>query len=579
MSFPSKKISSKKVNFWIVFLCLLSVLFICIGQPRAETVNNESRPNILLIMVEDLSSRVGSYGDSLAITPNIDALAAEGVTFDRMFTSAPVCSPSRAATITGQYQQTLGAQNHRTVTFEDSNPQGFKYLAVPPEDVKAFPELLRREGYYTVNRSKTDYQFGKPFTIWDDSGKSATWRGRDSGQPFFMMVSDDITHESRLFRYDREPRNSDEAKVIKQLLKQLKGQPEPIKPEQVKVPPYLPDTLEVRRDIARQYNNVALMDQKVGALLSDLAEDDLLKNTIIIWTTDHGDGLPRHKRFLNDSGLRVPFIVRFPDGVYSGTRRGDLASFIDLAPTILGMAGVDESVQPNYPGRNLFDSKASEPVFVFSSLDRRDERPAKMRTARDKRYRLIWNGRTDLARFVPLEYSDLVESRAEIWRLERKGELPAEVQQYFNVPSPEFELYDTEKDPYEVNNLASNKEYQPVLNQMKQALTQWRESLGANEYRSEFEVAMNSWPNGEQPTTQNPIICLKKEGAEQVLTVATEDNASVGYRLAGSDEAWQLYSNPVKLPSQANIEVKAIRYGYKESSIMTGVANRCTKME
>lgn len=540
------------------------------------------RPNIVLIMVEDLSSRIGAYGDALAITPNIDALAEDGVLFERMFTAAPVCSPSRASAITGQYQQTLGAQHHRTVTFGDANPDGFKYLAVPPEHIKAFPELLRRGGYYTVNRSKADYQFGKPFTIWDEHGKKASWHGRQSGQPFFMMVSDSITHESRLFRYDSEPRNADEALIIKQLSKVLEGKPEPVKPDDVIVPPYLPDTLAVRQDIARQYNNVALMDANVGDLLADLKRDEVLGNTIVIWTTDHGDGLPRHKRFLNDSGLMVPFVVRFPDGKFAGTRRGDLASFIDLAPTILGLAGVTLPGEQRYPGRDLFDPLVSEPNYVFGALDRRDERPAKMRTARDRRYRLIWNGRTDLARFVPLEYSDLAASRADIWRLAADGQLSPDVGQYLQAPSPEFELYDTEKDPYEVNNLASSQTHQPQLNRMKQALMHWRQSLGVNEDRSELEIAMMSWPDGKQPSTASPSVCLQKDGGQKTLSVEVKDNASVGYRLSGGERtissSWHLYTGPVTFSSDAQVEVRAIRYGHKESPRIIGVADDCERL-
>jgi len=165
-------------------------------QPAAAT---RARPNIVWISNEDMSPHLGAYGDDVARTPALDRFAGQSMRFTQAFTTAPVCAPSRAAIITGMYQTAIGAQHMRTT--EDRVPElPGPYLAVPPFYVKAFPEYLRAAGYYTSNRAKTDYQFGTPFTIWDDLGAKAHWRNRpDRSQPFFAVFNLEVTHESQIF--------------------------------------------------------------------------------------------------------------------------------------------------------------------------------------------------------------------------------------------------------------------------------------------------------------------------------------------------------------------------------------------
>ena len=193
---------------------------------RADGQPPRRRPNIVWISNEDMSPRLGAYGDALARTPVLDRLARESVRYTSAFTTAPVCAPSRAAIITGMYQTAIGAQHMRTT--EDRVPElPGPYLAVPPFYVKAFPEYLRAAGYYTTNRAKTDYQFGVPFTIWDDLGRDAHWRNRaDKSQPFFSVFNLEVTHESQIFP-------SSPAR---------KGKPLVTDPAKVQVPPYYPDT-------------------------------------------------------------------------------------------------------------------------------------------------------------------------------------------------------------------------------------------------------------------------------------------------------------------------------------------------
>ena len=259
-----------------------------------------------------MSPRLGAYGDAVARTPILDRFAKESVRYTNAFTTAPVCAPSRAAIITGMYQTAIGAQHMRTT--EDRVPElPGPYLAVPPFYVKAFPEYLRAAGYYTTNRAKTDYQFGVPFTIWDDLGRTAHWRNRpDKSQPFFSVFNIEVTHESQIFP-------SSPART---------GKPLVTDPATLQVPPYYPDTPLVRQELARMYDNIADMDARVGEILKELEEDGLADNTIVFYWSDHGDGVPRAKRSLYDSGLRVPLMIRWPKslGIVRGSRLGSRRS-------------------------------------------------------------------------------------------------------------------------------------------------------------------------------------------------------------------------------------------------------------
>src|SRR5687767_9518276 len=242
-----------------------------LAQPPPASAPSARRPNIVWISNEDMSPRLGAYGDALARTPVLDRLARESVRYTHAFTTAPVCAPSRAAIITGMYQTTIGAQHMRTT--EDRVPElPGPYLAVPPFYVKAFPEYLRAAGYFTSNRAKTDYQFGVPFTIWDDLGPDAHWRNRaDKSQPFFSVFNIQVTHESQIF--PTSPAR--------------KGKPLVTDPSKLQVPPYYPDTPLVREELARMYDNIADMDAEVGQILKQLEDDGLADRTIVFYWSDH----------------------------------------------------------------------------------------------------------------------------------------------------------------------------------------------------------------------------------------------------------------------------------------------------
>ncbi|MEO1657817.1 MAG: sulfatase [Pseudomonadota bacterium] len=526
------------------------------------TAGQDPRPNIVLIVFEDLSPRFGAYGDDIAKTPNFDRIAAESVLYTRTFTAAGVCAPSRAALITGRHQQTIGAQHMRTTGYggvPGGGPQN--YLAVPPPSVRAFPELLRAAGYHATNDFKTDYQFGEPFTVWDESRPGADWSTRESDQPFFAMITLLTTHESGIWPIDVEPSTPLESAVVANNQRVFADRQAVTDPASVVVPPYLPDVPEVRRDLATHYDNIAFTDARLGEIFDRLATEGLLDDTIVIVTTDHGDGLPRMKRSLYDGGLHVPMLIRYPDGFGAGTINDELISFVDLAPTILDWARVEA---PSWMhGRDFAGPDRDEPrSYIFAGQDRTDNVMNHRRAIRDGRYKYIRNYRPDDAYFRPLAFRDAQPTMKALWAAREDGTLSAEGLALFD-PLPEHQLYDTDNDPHEVNNLAEDPEFSGILISMQDALEAWRGRVGDMSELSEASMIDVMWPGGVQPVTAAPEVT--RDGGSIVLSSAT-DGTSLGYRYADDPEGrWRLYVDPFKPRGDVAIQVKAIRYGYAES--------------
>jgi N-sulfoglucosamine sulfohydrolase len=526
------------------------------------TVGRPARPNIVWISTEDMSPRLGAYGDALARTPTLDNLAKQAVRFTNAFTTAPVCAPSRAAIITGMHQNAIGAQHMRTT--EDRVPElPGPYLAVPPFHVKAFPEYLRAAGYYTSNRAKTDYQFGEPFTIWDDLGPKAHWRNRpDKSRPFFSVFNITVTHESQIF-----PSSS-----------ARKGKPLVTDPATVQVPPYYPDTPLVREELARVYDNIADMDAQVGAILKQLEADGLLETTVVFFWSDHGDGVPRAKRSLYDSGLRVPLMVRGA-GLSAGSVSDRLVSFVDLAPTVLALAGVE--IPQHMHGRVFVGEKTlAEPDYVFAARDRMDIEYDMMRSARDTRFLYIRNVQPELPYAGHIIYRNQSNIMQEWFRLQAAGKLTGPAALWMRTSRPAEELYDTQADPHQIDNLAANPAHRERLDRMRRAVTDWMARTGDQGVINEAEMIQRMWPGGVQPETAQPYIVPRRttEAPDRVETRAFTDpievviyvptqGASIGYTTdEGPSPRWRLYTGPILVDRPMTVRAKAIRYGYKESA-------------
>ncbi len=526
-----------------------------------------SRPNIVWISNEDMSPHIGAYGDAMARTPVLDRLARDSIRYTSAFTTAPVCAPSRAAIITGMYQTTIGAQHMRTT--EDRVPElPGPYLAVPPFYVKAFPEYLRAAGYYTSNRAKTDYQFGVPFTIWDDLGRDAHWRNRpDRSQPFFSVFNFEVTHESQIF--PTSPAR--------------KGKPLVTDPLKIAVPPYYPDTPAVREELARMYDNIADMDGQVGEILQQLETDGLADNTIVFYWSDHGDGVPRAKRSLYDSGLRVPLMIRWPKTlgptVAAGSVSDRLVSLIDLAPTVLALAGVE--IPTHLQGRVLVGMQAAPaPEFVFGARDRMDIEYDMMRSARDGRFLYVRNFAPELPYAGHIIYRNQSAIMQEWLRLQAERALTGAAALWMRTHRPAEELYDTSSDPHQIRNLAADTAHRLTLERMRKAVTDWMTRVADQGLVNEPEMIQRMWPGGIQPDTAQPYIVARrsldaparsasmtiKSPFEVVIYVPTQ-GASVGYTTDdGPSAKWRLYTGPILVTAPMTLRAKAIRYGYKESA-------------
>ena len=528
--------------------------------------NNQAQqatPNILFIVAEDMSDRVGAFGDPLAATPNIDQLASQSVRYPNTFTTAGVCSPSRAALITGVHQISIGSQHMRTANF----PEG-GYKSVPPPHIKAFPELLRKAGYYTFNTSKLDYQFSGampgsgPFTIWDAENDPQLWRNRAKGQPFFGMINIMETHETGLFSPLGTKPNSFIHFAV-QLMRAFGGYREgmPVDPAKVVIPPFYPDTPLIRADIARHYQNINAMDQIVGDLIAKLNDDGLLHSTIIIWTTDHGDCLPRAKRELFDSGIKVPMVIYWPEdferppGFEPGSENEKLISFVDLAPTFLSVT--QAPLHDYLHGRSIFSD--SSRAFVYASRDRIDEVQDRQRAIRNQRYKYIKSWHPDQPGGHQLKFRDNLRIMQELWRLKDLDQLNDDQLSWFNQPGEE-RLFDVYTDPFELNDLSEDPTYADTLDIMRKELENWITRVGDHSNISESDLVQSFQPSGKQESTPSPMI----EITEDTVRLASKvPGASIGYRI--NRGAWQLYNGPFKIEKGSEITSKAVRYGWKES--------------
>ncbi len=521
------------------------------------------QPNILWISCEDISPRLGCYGDSVAQTPNIDRLANQGIIYTNVYTSAPVCAPCRSGIITGMYQTSIGTHHMRTSHVSDNLPT--PYEAVPPHYVKTFTEYLRAAGYYCTNNVKTDYQFASPVTAWDECSNTAHYRNRpDKDKPFFAVFNYTLTHESRNWH---EPDSTD--------------------PLSVKVPPYYPDNEIVRKNIARLYDNIAKLDVTVGRVLKELEDEGLAENTVIFFWSDHGDGLPRAKRWLYDSGTKIPLIIRWPGYIKNGISNRRLISSINLGPTVLSIAGV--TVPKHMQGKAFLGAGARPPrSYVFSARDRFDESYDMIRSVRDNKYRYIRNYYPLKPYVLWVPYRNHMPVMKELIRLYAEDKLEGAQKIWFSDTRPPEELYDCDKDPYQINNLADDPEYSDVLRRMSRVLNKWMSNTKDMGNIPESEMVENMWPNGIQPVTAPPeFVIYDTESVSKVVSgkrniykypakvsiYCATQGASIAYTTDTAEHAhWKLYTGPVILKrGNTLLRTKAIRYGYKESKEVTAV--------
>lgn len=401
----------------------------------------EARPNILWLVSEDNSPFIGAYGDKLAHTPTIDGLARRGLLYRHAYANAPVCAVSRFGVLTGVYAESCGPAHHMRASARVSG------------ELKGYPQYLRRAGYYCTNNAKTDYNSDiDPQTVWNESSETAHWRNRPAGVPFMAVFNYDTTHESQINR-------------------PTEGR---VKPADVGVPAFLPDTPDMRVNIASYYNRMELMDGELAARLAELEMDGLTERTIIFYYSDHGGVLPRSKRFCYDEGLHTPLIVVFPQRyahlapAAMGSEIDTPVGFVDLAPTVLSLAGIAPPAQmvgQPFLGRKIKPRSS----YVFGARDRMDERYDFTRTVTDGRYRYIRNYMPNRPWGQYYSYAWLNTGYQDWERSYLAGTL-APPQARFFKPKPYEELYDVKADPEELTNLIEQPEQQARLETLRKVL-------------------------------------------------------------------------------------------------------------
>lgn len=398
------------------------------------------QPNILWITSEDHGPQMGCYGDPLARTPNVDALAAKGMLYRRVWSGAPVCAPARTTIVTGMFAPSLGAEHMRS---EVAAPAG----------MKLYPELLREAGYYTSNNVKTDYNVVSPSDLWDALSNSAHWRNRPAGRPFFAVFNSGVSHEGQI-RKQLDPGGTD--------------------PAAIRVPAYHPDTPEVRRDWARYYSNVTEADAVAGGHLKDLAAAGLADDTIVFYYADHGSGMPRSKRWPSNSGLHVPLVVYFPpkwrhlapSDYTPGGKSDRLVSFVDLAPTALSLAGVKP---PAVMQGRAFAGSHQVPghQYLHGFRGRMDERYDLVRSVTDGRYVYLRNFMPHLSQGQHVG-TQFQTPTTQVWRKAYDAGRANDAQSIFwREPKAPEELYDLQSDPDEVKNLAASPAHRAVLERLR----------------------------------------------------------------------------------------------------------------
>lgn len=475
-------------------------LVLCIAA-FTSWVSAAERPNIVWIITEDMSPHFGCYGERSIQTPNVDLLAAEGTRFSRAFVTAPICSISRSALITGMYQTSIGAQHHR------SGRGTVKILL--PTGIEPLPALFHRAGYWTSNGAwpskgkaigKTDYNFEWDAGMYD----GADWSGRSAGQPFFAQIQ---LHGGKV----RDGNNA--ATVFKRELGSL------TKPDELPLPPYYPRTPEILADWALTLDACRFADKQVGEVVAKLKREDLLDSTVIFFITDHGVSHARGKQFLYDEGIHIPFIVRGPS-IRAATVREDLIEHIDMAAMSLAIAGIP--IPGQMQARDALAKDYAKRDSVFAARDRADETVDHIRSVRTEQWKYIRNFLPQRPHLQPNNYKDHKRCLIALRSAHDAGLLDAVQLQLFAPTRPAEELYDLTTDTWEVKNLANDPAHATTLAKMRSRLDHWienshdrgRDPEPAAQYESDMAAYLGEKPAGRDPEIEKNIALMKRWAAE-----------------------------------------------------------------
>ncbi len=520
--------------------------------------------NVVWISCEDMGPILGSYGNDIIKTPNLDKLASEGVRYTNAYSTVGVCAPSRFSIITGMYSARLGAHNMRTGDYHNyKTPEQVSYRknigvidkegknipeyeVVLPTYVKPFTEILRTNGYYCANNFKCDYQFNAPFTAWDEVSSTVSYRDAPKDKPFFYVWNTLLTHESRIWERSNQPLT--------------------VNPEDIIIPSYFPDIPEVRNDIARKYSNIEAMDKKVGELISQLEEDGLLENTIIMFWSDHGGNLLRQKRAVGNSGLNVPLIIRYPDKMDAGKVDERIVSLMDLGPTVLSLLNIEPP--KHYDGKAIAGPyEDSLRQYAFGTADRFDESTDMQRSVLDGRYVYIKNFMPEQPLIYRNKYRERITMNSKLIQMDSLDMLDGDAKYIFMKTKPLEEFYDLVNDPYEVNNIIDDPKHADRINNFRVALENWQKEIKDKGFIAENKLIESFWPNMIQPKTENVEFKIRDDGLYELTSIT--NGASIGYQIDEKigTNSWSLYHTPITIGDKQKIVARAIRIGYKASEI------------
>ena len=461
---------NKLYKFFFAYLLLLNTL---IGYCQKQ-----NQPNIVWLVAEDQSQYFFPfYGDKSVNLPNISFLLENGIVYDNMNSPYPVCAPARSGIITGMYPSSIGTGNMRAHSDNrivrgktEASLEIPYYSSKLAESIKPFTQILIEEGYYCTNNSKRDYNFKLRDEAWDDSSNNASWEKREEGQPFFSIFNFNITHESEIWKRDKEKLKVD--------------------PNNLTVPPVFPDDSISRHALAVNYSNLVEMDKQMGLIIKNLKDQGLYDNTYIFFYSDHGGPFPRHKRAIYETGSKVPLIVKFPTNInVKEKRNSDMLSFIDFAPTILSLAGID--IPKIYQGKAFLGNKESKKKrkYLFTASDRFDEHPDRIRAVKSKRFKYIRNYNINKPHALPIGYRNQMPLMKHLNKLNDSNMLSPEQKLWFQVPKNPEEFYDLENDPFELNNLIGDDNYSKELNELRKQLSNWMKEINDLGHISEKELA------------------------------------------------------------------------------------------
>jgi len=477
--------------------------------PILSVFADTPRPNVIWFVVDDMSADFSCYGETAITTPHVDRLARDGILFKNAFVTAPVCSSSRSAMITGCHQTTIGAHHHRS-------GRG-KHRISLPDGVEPLPARMQRAGYHTCIGSglpgidhrglpvkkdrvgKTDYNFDWDESIYD----SHDWAGRKEGQPFFMQVQ---LHGGKL-----RGENSASCAAVRKRATERFGAP--VDPDKITLPPHYPRDPLLLEDRAAYLDSVRLTDEHVGRVMDRLKAEGLLETTLVIFMTDHGISHARGKQFLYDEGTHIPFIVAGP-GVAAGGVRDDLVEHIDMAATTLAAAGLE--IPGWVQGRDLLAEDDAPREAVFAARDRCGEAADRIRSVRTATHLLIRNFHPGRPLLMPNDYKDGKAIVQRLRELHAAGSLPELSEKLLFAPvRPSEELYEWKTDRWQIADLAGDPAQEETRRDLSTRLDQW--------------IAESRDPGDESPEVYDLEIAdelaVIKEGSERYR--AFSENADV----------------------------------------------------